>query len=140
MTGERVKAIFGVFVLCIVLGLQNGCGGVPEFRPSPDPPPAPIFGESISGKATWYGSVFHGRTTSNGEQFDLEKLTASHMSFPFGTVVEVANPENGKTVKVVINDRHNLEGGHQICISKRAVELLGVYPNKTFIVNFMMIE
>ncbi len=140
MTGERMKAMYGIIVLCVVMLIQTGCSGVPEFNPPPQPPPAPIFGESVSGKATWYGSVFHGRRTDSGEQFDLEKLTASHMSYPFGAVVEVANPENGKTVKVVINDRHNLKGGHQICISKRAAELLGVYPEKTFPVNFMMIE
>ncbi len=140
MKGEKMNAIYGVLVLFVVMLIQTGCNRVPEFTPPPEPPPAPIFGESVSGKATWYGSVFHGRTTGNGEQFDLEKLTASHISYPFGAVVEVTNPENGKAVKVVINDRHNLEGDHQICISKRAAEQLEVYPEKTFLVTFMMIE
>jgi rare lipoprotein A len=139
MTSERVKTMYRIIVLCVILLLQTGCG-VPEFAPPPPPPPQPIFGESITGAATWYGSMFHGRATSNGEQFDMENLTASHGSLPFGTVVEITNPENGKTARVVINDRHNLEGVYQLCISKKAAQQLEIYPQKKFTVNFMVIE
>lgn len=127
------------FLLCCVTLFLCSCGA-PEFDPPPPLAPAPIFGESITAEATWYGSVFHGRTTSNGELFDKEKLTASHESIPFGALVEVTNPKSGKTVEVVVNDRHNLERGHQLCISEKAAKELGVYPQKTFPVNFMVIE
>ena len=70
----------------------------------------------------------------------MEKLTASHESLPFGTTVEVTNPDNGKSVKVVINDRHNLKKGYQLCVSKKAAQLLDIYPKITFPVNFMVIE
>lgn len=127
------------FMLCWVALFLCSCG-VPEFTPPPSLAPAPIFGESVTAEATWYGSVFHGRTTGNGELFDKKKLTASHESIPYGTLVEVTNPDNGKNVQVVINDRHNLDRGHQLCISEKAAKELDVYPKKTFTVNFMVIE
>ncbi len=134
-----MNIICRVLFVCMIMSLQTGCG-VPEFVPPPLPQEPPMFGEQVSGKATWYGSLFHGRRTDSGDQFDMDKLTGSHESFPFGAVIEVMNPENAKKVRIVINDRHNLEGGHQLCISKRAAELLGVYPESSFDVNFMMIE
>lgn len=127
-----------IFLLSCFLYL-SGCS-VPEFDPPSPPDAPPVFGETVSGTATWYGSVFHGRKTDRGELFDMEKLSASHESLPFGTIVEVTNPENGKSVKVVINDRHNLRNGTQLCVSKKAAQLLDTYPTKTFAVNYMVIE
>ena len=43
--------------------------------------------------------------TSNGEIYDMYDLTAAHKTLPFGTYVRVANPANGKSVDVRINDR-----------------------------------
>ncbi len=134
-----MKTVCGVLIVCVIMFLQTGCG-VPEFEPSLPTPPPPLFGEQVSGQGTWYGSLFHGRRTDSGDQFDMEKLTASHESFPLGSVIEVTNPENGKKVNVVINDRHNLDGGYELCLSKRAAELLEVYPKSSFTINFMMIE
>jgi rare lipoprotein A len=139
MTNGRVRTMVRVFLLGVVLLLLTGCGA-PEFDPPPAPPPAPVFGESITGIATWYGSLFHGRTTSSGDEFDMEKLTASHASLPFGAIVEVTNPENGKNVRVVINDRHNLEDKFQLSLSKKAAQELDLYPRRTFTVNYMVIE
>lgn len=135
---KRTKTGCKLFLLCCVL-ILSGCS-VPEFDPPPPPDSPPVFGETVTGTASWYGSTFHGRRTDSGELFDMEKLSASHESLPFGTIVEVTNPKNGKSVKVVINDRHNLPKGRQLCISRKAVQLLGAYPMKTFAVNFMVIE
>ena len=35
--------------------------------------------------ASWYGPGFHGRTTANGERYDMHGLTAAHKTLPFGT-------------------------------------------------------
>jgi rare lipoprotein A len=57
------------------------------------------------GKASWYGAPFHGRQASNGEIYDMNKLTAAHRTLPFNTVVRVTNTVNGKSTTVRITDR-----------------------------------
>ena len=36
---------------------------------------------------------------------DPERFTAAHRTFPFGTVLRVTDPDNGRSVVVVVNDR-----------------------------------
>ncbi|MEN8152705.1 MAG: septal ring lytic transglycosylase RlpA family protein [Acidobacteriota bacterium] len=57
------------------------------------------------GIASWYGDKFNGRRTSNGEIYDMYKLTAAHKKLPFNTLVEVENLNNRKKILVRINDR-----------------------------------
>jgi len=59
----------------------------------------------ITGTASFYADKFQGRKTANGEIYDMNLLTAAHRDLPFGTWLEVKNLENGKSVKVRINDR-----------------------------------
>jgi peptidoglycan lytic transglycosylase len=62
-------------------------------------------GYSEEGNASWYGAPFHGRRASNGEIYDMYKLTAAHRTLPFGTLVRVTNLNNGKSTTVRITDR-----------------------------------
>jgi rare lipoprotein A len=57
------------------------------------------------GNASWYGVPFHGRHASNGEIYDMYKLTAAHRTLPFETMVRVTNLNNGKSTVVRITDR-----------------------------------
>jgi rare lipoprotein A len=57
------------------------------------------------GIASWYGEDFHGWLTANGETYDMEALTAAHRTLPLGTWVLVTNVENGRQIRVRINDR-----------------------------------
>jgi rare lipoprotein A len=57
------------------------------------------------GNASWYGIPFDGRRASNGEIYDMNKLTAAHRTLPFDTVVRVTNLSNGKSTVVRITDR-----------------------------------
>jgi rare lipoprotein A len=57
------------------------------------------------GNASWYGVPFNGRRASNGEIYDMHKLTAAHRTLPFDTVVRVTNLSNGKSTVVRITDR-----------------------------------
>ncbi len=66
------------------------------------PPPA---GYSEEGNASWYGVPFNGRRASNGEIYDMYKLTAAHRTLPFETMVRVTNLNNGKSTTVRITDR-----------------------------------
>ena len=77
------------------------------------------------GMASWYGPGFHGRTTANGEKFDMYELTAAHKTLPFGTRVVVHNPRTGKEVVVRINDRGPYAKGRVIDLSKAAANVLG---------------
>ncbi len=62
-------------------------------------------GFTQTGIASWYGKKFHGRTTANGEKYDMYGRTGAHKTLPFGTVVRVTNLANGRTADVRINDR-----------------------------------
>jgi rare lipoprotein A len=81
----------------------------PPPRPSPkrgksSPGPAPP-GYLEEGNASWYGVPFNGRRASNGEIYDMYKLTAAHRTLPFETMVRVTNLNNGKATTVRITDR-----------------------------------
>ena len=66
--------------------------------------PAPA-GYIEEGNASWYGVPFNGRRASNGEIYDMYKLTAAHRTLPFETMVRVTNLNNGKSTTVRITDR-----------------------------------
>lgn len=63
------------------------------------------LGFTQTGIASWYGTKFHGRLTSNGEVYDMYKMTAAHKTLPLPTYVNVSNLENGKSIMVRVNDR-----------------------------------
>jgi rare lipoprotein A len=78
--------------------------GSPGKRHKASPPPVPA-GYTEEGEASWYGTPFHGRQASNGEIYDMNKLTAAHRTLPFETMVRVTNEKNGKSTVVRITDR-----------------------------------
>jgi rare lipoprotein A len=78
------------------------------------------------GNASWYGSDFDGRKTANGERFSAESLTAAHPSLPFGSLVRVVNPRNGKFEVVRINDRGPYQEGREIDVSYRVARKIGL--------------
>ncbi|MEO0353029.1 MAG: septal ring lytic transglycosylase RlpA family protein [Cyanobacteria bacterium P01_A01_bin.15] len=81
--------------------------------------------QQLNGTASWYGPYFHGRLTANGETFDQHALTAAHKSLPFGTVLQVRNLKNNRTVVVRINDRGPYIGERSLDLSKAAAQCLG---------------
>jgi rare lipoprotein A (peptidoglycan hydrolase) len=78
------------------------------------------------GNASWYGPGFDGKKTANGEKFDSEALTAAHPNLPFGAVVRVVNPRNGKFELVRINDRGPYQEGREIDVSYRVARKIGL--------------
>ncbi|MEQ8357232.1 MAG: septal ring lytic transglycosylase RlpA family protein [Kiloniellaceae bacterium] len=78
-----------------------------------------------TGIASWYGPGFHGRETANGEIYNQEAMTAAHRTLPMPSLVRVTNLENGRSIKVRINDRGPFAHGRIIDLSKRAAEVLG---------------
>jgi rare lipoprotein A len=78
------------------------------------------------GNASWYGREFDGKKTADGERFDSESLTAAHPNLPFGSVLRVVNPRNGKFELVRINDRGPYQEGREIDVSYRVARKLGL--------------
>ena len=78
------------------------------------------------GLASWYGREFHGKTTASGEIFDMNDMTAAHKTLPFGTIVEVKNLENGKAVRLKINDRGPYRGNRIIDLSFGGAKEIGI--------------
>ena len=76
------------------------------------------------GMASWYGDIFHGRTTANGEKFDKNALTAAHRTRRFGSCVRVLNLGNGRSVEVRINDRGPYARQRVIDVSEAAAREL----------------
>jgi peptidoglycan lytic transglycosylase len=78
------------------------------------------------GKASWY--KLRGMTAS-GERADPDQLTAAHRTLPFGSLVDVTNLSNGKSVTVRINDRGPYSKGRVIDVTLAAAKKLG-FVNK----------
>jgi rare lipoprotein A len=78
-----------------------------------------------TGIASWYGAQFQGRPTSDGEIFDMNKVSAAHKTLPLPSVVEVTNLQNGRSLQLRVNDRGPFVDGRIIDLSRRAAQLLG---------------
>jgi rare lipoprotein A len=78
-----------------------------------------------TGIASWYGPRFHGKPTANGETFDMNGLSAAHRTLPLPSIVRVTNLENGRSMKLRVNDRGPFAHGRIIDISRRGAQLLG---------------
>lgn len=97
-------------------------------------------GYSEEGSASWYGPPFHGRRSSNGEIYDMNKLTAAHRTMAFNTMVRVTNLTNGKSVIVRITDRGPFVDNRIIDLSRAAAQAIesigpGVVPVRLEVVS-----
>jgi rare lipoprotein A len=63
--------------------------------------------------------------TASGEIFDPGRVSAAHRALPLGTVVDVTNERNGRTVRVRINDRGPFIAGRIVDLSRAAAEEIG---------------
>ena len=112
---------------------------VPRHEPQTragNPPTYVVFGQHYTlldsndgyverGYASWYGKKFHGRTTSNGEIYDMFAMTAAHRTLRIPAYVQVTNLRNGRQVVVRVNDRGPFVGGRIIDLSYAAASRLG---------------
>ena len=73
--------------------------------------------------ASWYGPYFHGRTTANGETYDMYGFTAAHKTLPFGTELRVCYDG---CVDVRINDRGPYIGSRELDLSHGAAQAIGL--------------
>ncbi len=78
------------------------------------------------GKASWYGTKFHGARTSSGETYDMYEMTAAHTTLPLPTYARVTNTANNKSVIVKINDRGPFHSDRIIDLSYAAASRIGI--------------
>ena len=76
------------------------------------------------GKASWYGTEFHGRPTASGRTYDMYAKTAAHKILPLDTMVRVVNLSNNKSIIVPVNDRGPFVKGRVIDLSYGAAKEL----------------
>ncbi len=83
------------------------------------------------GVASWYGKDFHGRTTSNGEKYDMYDITAAHKLLPMHTMLLVQNLDNGKEIIVRVNDRGPFIQGRIVDLSYGAARKIALVKSGT---------
>lgn len=122
---------------------------VPDAEPRIEPlsragnrPTYEVWGETYSvlpdskgytrqGTASWYGEKFHGYATSNGEIYDMYKMSAAHRSLPLPTFARVTSLNNGESVIVRVNDRGPFHSDREIDLSYAAAARLGFLEDGT---------
>lgn len=96
--------------------------------------------------ASWYSEKDPGilKTTANMELFDDKGLTCAMWDVPFGTMLEITNLNNGKSVVVRVNDRgpakRLVDEGRLIDLTKKAFSDIaplkeGLIPVRVTILN-----
>ena len=104
----------------LAAGLLAGCASTRGIK-------SPNRGTTQKGLASWYGAKFHGRPTASGEIYDMNRISAAHKQLPLGTVVLVRNQDNGKQLRVPINDRGPFVKGRIIDLSVGAARRLEMF-------------
>jgi len=77
--------------------------------------------------ASWYGAPYHNRRGSNGEVYDMNAMTAAHLTLPLGSIVRITNVKTGNSAIVRITDRGPFVVGRIVDLSVAAAKALDVY-------------
>lgn len=123
MTGNPRSSSVIIFLmkrLVVIIGLVflTSCASTPPRDYEPGPGARYIT-------ASWYGKDFHGRPTSSGEKYDMYNLTCAHKTLKFGSRLRVTNPDNDKSVDVIVNDRGPFVWGRDLDLSYGAAKEIG---------------
>lgn len=78
------------------------------------------------GIASYYSKRATGAMTASGEKLHHDSMTCAHRTHPFGTVLHVKNPANGREVVVRVTDRGPFGRGRIIDLSWGAAKELGI--------------
>lgn len=90
---------------------------------SPDAKPLAVE----SGLASWYGAPYHNRRGSNGQIYDMNAMTAAHLTLPLGSIVRVTNLKTGHAAVVRITDRGPFVHGRILDLSLAAAKEVDVW-------------
>ncbi len=123
----------GALAIVVAFGLIAACSGHRRARTAG-------VGYEERGLASWYGPGFHGKRTANGEVYDMDAMTAAHRSLPFDLIVEVRNLDNGRSIRVRINDRGPFVRGRIIDLSREGARQIGMLGPGTARVRIRVVE
>ncbi len=139
LRAER-RGLWNVLCLIALILAAVGAAGCRRTDAYPPPPVVPTSGEGEVGLASWYGHPYHGRTTANGETYDMYEMTAAHRTLAFDTWVRVVNLENNLVTVVRINDRGPFIDGRIIDLSRKGAEQIEMVGPGTALVRVEIIE
>ncbi len=92
---------------------------------------AEALGHQEAGQCSWYNeSSFFGLKrgdSSLGEKVQPWHLSGAHKTLPLPSLVKVTNLENGRSVKIRINDRGPFIAGRHLDVTPRAAKKLRFY-------------
>jgi len=94
-----------------------------EYIPSED------YTYSQIGLSTFYGKELHNVKTINNDLNKVTELLGRHKTLPIPSIVKITNLENGFSLVIKVNDRHN-DNSSLIQVSRKVAQLLRFYKNK----------
>ena len=92
---------------------------------------SPLYSQTNTGYASFYGKRFTGQRTASGEKLNNDSLTCAHRTLPFGTYLRVKSLSTQKEVVVRVNDRGPFVRGRIIDLTQRAASELGILRHGT---------
>ncbi len=94
-----------------------------------------LMAQHQKGKATFYSKRSTGALTASGEKVHHDSMTCAHRTYPFGTLLKVANPANDKEVIVRVTDRGPFTRDRIIDLSWAAAKELDILNQGVAIVE-----
>lgn len=91
----------------------------------------PVAAAPQRGEASWYGEFHQGKPMANQRPFRMMQATVAHRTLPLGTVVEVRNLKNGRTVRAEVTDRGPYARGRVLDVSKGLARRLDMVHSGT---------
>ena len=79
--------------------------------------------------ASFYGKEFHKKKTINNDFNNVTELLGRHKTLPIPSIVKVTNLDNGLSLTIKINDRHD-DNSSLIQVSRKTAQLLRFYKDK----------
>lgn len=158
-----MRKSFPLLGVVLFASFLSGCGGRKHARADVPPPPPiqqpapapagtskeaekievpadakPIFEQT--GLASWYGAPYHNRRGSNGEIYDMNAMTAAHLTLPLGSIARITNIKTGHSAVVRITDRGPFVEGRIVDLSLAAARALDVWGPGTAMVRLQVLE
>ncbi|HEY0964783.1 MAG TPA: septal ring lytic transglycosylase RlpA family protein [Candidatus Paceibacterota bacterium] len=78
-------------------------------------------------EVSWFGPGCEGNPLWDGRPYKASDPTvAAHRTLPFGTRLRLVNPDNGRSILVMVQTRGPFVEGRDLDISKAAAERIGM--------------
>ena len=103
--------------------------GDPYFIQGVEYVPEENYHYDQSGLATFYDKELHNVKTANNDLNKVTELLGRHKTLPLPSIIKITNLENGLSLIIKINDRHD-DNASLIQVSRKVSQLLRFYKNK----------